>query len=105
MKKTKTKAQNPHDKFFKDTFSNPLVTRDFIENYLPESILKMVDLSELEIQNGSHVDEELSELFSDMLFRTKINQRDGVNFHIISDWFNHNKTDRNVRKTVKIMAG
>ena len=28
-----------------------------------------------------------------------------VNFHIISDWFNHNKTDRNVRKTVKIMAG
>jgi Uncharacterized conserved protein len=77
MKKTKTKAQNPHDKFFKDTFSNPLVTRDFIESYLPESILKMVDLSELEIQNGSHVDEELSELFSDMLFRTKINQRDG----------------------------
>ncbi|MDP2842366.1 MAG: Rpn family recombination-promoting nuclease/putative transposase [Acetobacterium sp.] len=77
MKKTKTKAQNPHDKFFKDTFSNPLVTRDFIENYLPESILKMVDLNELEIQNGSHVDAELSELFSDMLFRTKINQRDG----------------------------
>ena len=77
MKKTKTKAQNPHDKFFKDTFSNPLVARDFIENYLPESNLKMVDLNELEIQNGSHVDAELSELFSDMLFRTKINQRDG----------------------------
>ena len=31
--------------------------------------------------------------------------RNVVNFHIISDWFNHNKTDRNVRKTVKIMAG
>ena len=76
-KKTETKVQNPHDKFFKDTFSNPLVTRDFIENYLPESILKMVDLSELEIQSGSHVDEELSELFSDILFRTKINQREG----------------------------
>ena len=53
------------------------MTRDFIENYLPESILKMVDLSELEIQSGSHVDEELSELFSDILFRTKINQREG----------------------------
>jgi len=53
------------------------VARDFIENYLPESILKLVDLNEMEIQNGSHVDEELSELFSDMLFRTKINQRDG----------------------------
>lgn len=71
------KIQNPHDKFFKEIFSNPLVARDFIENYLPEPILKIVDLNELEIQNGSHVDEELSELFSDMLFRTKINQRDG----------------------------
>ncbi|MBK5245094.1 MAG: Rpn family recombination-promoting nuclease/putative transposase [Eubacteriaceae bacterium] len=77
MKNSETKIQNPHDKFFKDTFSNPLVARDFIENYLPEPILKMVDLNELEIQNGSHVDEELSELFSDMLFKTKINQRDG----------------------------
>ena len=77
MKVTEKKVQNPHDKFFKDTFSNPLVVRDFVENYLPEPILKLVDLNELEIQNGSHVDEELSEVFSDMLFRTKINQRDG----------------------------
>ncbi|WP_286945573.1 Rpn family recombination-promoting nuclease/putative transposase [Acetobacterium sp. UBA5834] len=77
MKNSETKIQNPHDKFFKEIFSNPLVARDFIENYLPEPILKIVDLNELEIQNGSHVDAELSELFSDMLFRTKINQRDG----------------------------
>ena len=77
MKNIETKVQNPHDKFFKDTFSNPFVVRDFVKNYLPEPILKMVDLSELEIQNSSHVDEELSEVFSDMVFRTKINQRDG----------------------------
>jgi len=76
-KKTGKKVQNPHDMFFKDTFSNPLVVRDFVENYLPEPILKLVDLNELEIQNGSHVDEELREIFSDMLFRTKINERDG----------------------------
>lgn len=73
MKESETKIQNPHDKFFKEIFSNPIVARDFIENYLPEPILKIVDLNELEIQNGSHVDEELSEVFSDMLFRTKIN--------------------------------
>lgn len=77
MKDSKIKIQNPHDKFFKETFSNPGVARDFIENYLPEPILKIIDLNELEIQSGSHVDEELSEVFSDMLFMTKINQRDG----------------------------
>ena len=27
-----------------------------------------------------------------------------VNFHIISDWFNHNKTDGKGKKSVKIMA-
>ena len=32
-------------------------------------------------------------------------EEDTVNFHIISDWFNHNKTDRNVRKSVKILVG
>lgn len=40
MKNSETKIQNPHDKFFKVIFSNPLVARDFIENYLPEPILK-----------------------------------------------------------------
>ncbi|SMB91825.1 Putative transposase, YhgA-like [Desulfonispora thiosulfatigenes DSM 11270] len=30
------KIQNPHDKFLKKTFSNIEVTRDFINNYLPE---------------------------------------------------------------------
>jgi len=77
MKNSETKIQNPHDRFFKETFSNLEVARDFMENYLPEPILKIVDLNDLEIQSGSHVDEELSEVFSDMLFKTTINQRDG----------------------------
>jgi len=38
---------------------------------------------------------EINELFG---------EPDAVNFHIISDWFNHNKTDRNVRKSVKNMV-
>jgi predicted transposase YdaD len=84
MKNSETKVQNPHDKFFKDTFSNPLMVRDFVENYLPEPILKLVDLNELEIQNGSHVDEELSEVFSDMLFRTKINERDSISIFCLN---------------------
>ena len=77
MKDKKMDIQNPHDKFFKETFSNLKVTRDFLENYLPQSILKILDLNDLEIQNSSHVDEELNEVFSDLLFKTKINQRDG----------------------------
>jgi len=71
------KVQNPHDKFFKETFSNVEVARDFMQNYLPEPILKIVDLQTLDIQKDSFIDENLKETFSDMLFQAKINQRDG----------------------------
>jgi predicted transposase/invertase (TIGR01784 family) len=71
------KLVNPHDKFYKSVFSDIAVVRDFLKNYLPESVLKMVELNDLELQNGSFVDEKLTEVFSDMLFRTTINNRDG----------------------------
>ena len=63
------KVQNPHDKFFKETFSNVEVARDFMQNYLPEPILKIVDLQTLDIQKDSFIDENLKEVFSDMLFQ------------------------------------
>jgi len=53
------------------------VTADFLQNYLPEPILKLVDLETLEIQKDSFIDEKLREFSSDMLFKTTINQREG----------------------------
>ncbi|MDK2943087.1 MAG: hypothetical protein PWP56_2600 [Acetobacterium sp.] len=44
------------------------VARDFIENYLPESILKIIDLETLELQKDCFINEELQEVFSNMLF-------------------------------------
>ena len=71
------KIQYAHDKFFKATFSNLEVTRDFLKDYLPEPILNSVDLQKLEIQNGSYIDDKLKETRSDMLFKTTINQKEG----------------------------
>ena len=51
------KIQNPHDKFFKETFSKVEVARDFIKNYLPESVLAVIDLETLEIQKDSFINE------------------------------------------------
>ena len=87
------KVQNPHDKFFKETFSNVEIARDFMQNYLPEPILKIVDLQTLDIQKDSFIDENLKEVFSDMLFHAKINQRDGYLYFL----FEHKSyTSRNV---------
>ncbi len=71
------KIQNSHDKFFKETFSNVEVARDFMQNYLPEAVLNIVDLQTLEIQKDSYIDETMQEVFSDMLFQARINNREG----------------------------
>lgn len=71
------KIQNPHDKFFKETFGNVEIAKDFLNNYLPENIMNVVDVNTLEPQKDSFINEELQEGFSDMLFRVKINKREG----------------------------
>ncbi len=71
------KIQNPHDKFFKKTFGDVAVAKDFLNNYLPQKIMGIIDIETLEPQKDSYIDEELKEGFSDLLFRANINKREG----------------------------
>lgn len=63
---------NPHDKFFKESFSRKEIARSFIREYLPESIIKQLDFQSLTILKDSFIDKELSEHFSDILYRVKL---------------------------------
>lgn len=67
----------PHDKFFKETMINIENSRSFMENYLPSEILNIVDFDNLTVEKDSYIDEELEEYFSDILFKTNINQKEG----------------------------
>ena len=67
----------PHDKFFKETFGDVETIKDFIINYLPQEILQIVDVNNLIFENTSYIDEKLDELYSDMLFKTNINNKEG----------------------------
>jgi predicted transposase YdaD len=71
------KIQNPHDKFFKESFGNLAVAKDFLVNYLPSEILERIDLNSLLPQKDSFINEELQEVFSDMLFQVDLNKRQG----------------------------
>lgn len=42
------KMQNLHDKFFKETFSKVSVAKDFLNNYLPQNIMNVIDIDTLE---------------------------------------------------------
>ena len=63
---------NPHDKFFKESFSRKEVVESFISEYIPETVTKQIDLNTLEILKDSFIDKELTEHFSDLLYKVKI---------------------------------
>ena len=63
---------NPHDKFFKETFSRVEVARDFFINYLPESVTAVLDFDTLTIQPDSFVDADLQEQFADLLYSIQL---------------------------------
>lgn len=63
---------NPHDKFFKETFGDITVAKDFLNHYLPAEILHITDLDTLEPQKDTFIAEHLTENFSDLLFKVNL---------------------------------
>ncbi|WP_459881626.1 Rpn family recombination-promoting nuclease/putative transposase [Desulfothermus naphthae] len=69
--------QNPHDAFVKEIFSHKEQAEDFLKNYLPQNICKLIDFNSLAIVKDSFVDEDLKKHFSDLLYEVQISSRDG----------------------------
>lgn len=63
---------NPHDRFFKELFSEAETVVDFVEHYLPQEIVAAIDLTTLEIVKDTFIDEELRQYFSDLLLCVKL---------------------------------
>lgn len=74
---------NPHDKFFKSTFSDISITRDFLDNYLPIELRKVVNLGRIKLENGSFIDNELKEYQSDLLFRVDVMGEEGYVYFLM----------------------
>lgn len=70
-------VHNPHDKFFKETFSNVTVAQDFLTHYLPESVIQHINVKTVEPQKDSFINKDLEESFSDLLFKVDIAGNDG----------------------------
>jgi len=59
---------NIHDKFVRETFSDPGRAIAFFERFLPKSLTDQIDLSGLRVTNESYITQELKEYFSDLVF-------------------------------------
>ncbi len=62
------KIINPHDKLFREIWSNLEAARSFLTHYLPEKVMGLIDLNTLEISKDSFVEKDLKEYFSDILY-------------------------------------
>jgi len=68
-------VKNPHDKLFRETYSDLDNARSLLSNNMPERVLKLIDLSTLEICKDSFIEKDLSDYYSDMLYQVTL--RDG----------------------------
>ncbi len=68
---------NPHDKFFKQVLGDGKNAGDFLRNYLPQDLLASIEIGSLEIQKDAFIEKELSERFSDILYKVRIKGKEG----------------------------
>lgn len=62
-------TQHPHDHFFRESFQKPEIIRSFLHEYLPPAMLEQLDLSTLDLQSDTHIDENLRQHQTDLLYK------------------------------------
>jgi predicted transposase/invertase (TIGR01784 family) len=60
---------NPHDKFFKASFSRLDVVQSFIEEVFPPQYRDKINLNSLKLSNATFIDNELSEHLADLVYQ------------------------------------
>ncbi len=68
MSKRKTKINNPHDRFFRDSFSMGDVAKEYLKGYFDPKIASKIDYDSLELAPTSYITPQLSEYFSDLVW-------------------------------------
>ncbi|MEA5258311.1 Rpn family recombination-promoting nuclease/putative transposase [Arcicella aquatica] len=66
-----SQLNNPHDKFFKETFSRLEIAQSFIEETFPPEIRERINLFKLKKTNASFTDADLSEHLADIVYQTE----------------------------------
>ncbi|MCX4091229.1 Rpn family recombination-promoting nuclease/putative transposase [Nocardia sp. alder85J] len=77
------KPNNPHDAYFRAELSNPEVAAGELRSVLSAAVSELMDWSVMERQSGSFVPAELRSRYSDILFRTRWNNRDAFVYLLI----------------------
>lgn len=61
-------VDNPHDRLFRQTFSQPEVVASLIESLFPPDLAAAIDPASLRLTNDSYIDGELAEHLADLVY-------------------------------------
>ncbi|WP_425085889.1 Rpn family recombination-promoting nuclease/putative transposase [Yersinia mollaretii] len=79
MKTTPT----PHDAIFKQFLTHQQTARNFLEIHLPSEFRKICDLTTLQLESGSFIENDLRAYYSDVLYSLKTQAQDGYVYALI----------------------
>ncbi len=66
------KVHNPHDKFVRETFSDPERAQAFVEEFLPENLLRDLNIPSLKVLKDSYLGKDMKEYFSDLILELEV---------------------------------
>ena len=73
----------PHDGVFKKFLTHKDTARDFLSLYLPPALLEICDLSTLQLESGSFIEEDLRTYFADVLYSLRTENGEGYIYTLI----------------------
>lgn len=76
-KKRRKRTGTPHNDFFLQQWTDLKVAHSFFEEYLPSSIQKIMDWSQLRLAPGDFVQKALKNRKSDILYETRFKGSNG----------------------------
>jgi len=82
-KKSNNHVAQAHDKFFKMAMMEKQVAQEFFEKHLPIELLSIIDLTKLELQSGSYIDDHRQESIADILFKTMIGTQEAYLYLVV----------------------
>jgi predicted transposase/invertase (TIGR01784 family) len=75
--------QNPHDRFFRQSFQSEELARSYLQTYLPPDLLRILNLETLHLQDGSFIDEEMQSHQTDILYQTQLQSGEPVTIYFL----------------------
>ncbi len=80
---SKKSTSTPHDGLFKAFLTKTDIAKDMLEIHLPAHIQTLCDLSTLQLESGSFLEENLRPYYSDVLYSMKTDSGDGYIYALI----------------------